>query len=79
MMQGDNPLSITTTFPVGTMPQEFEWVRPERIVSEEVGPLTAEFAYGSKGDIYIVETWSNKRPTCTCTGYSYRRTCKHIN
>jgi len=32
---------------------------------------------GSKGDIYYV-TNDNDRWKCTCTGYKYHGTCKHI-
>ena len=32
---------------------------------------------GSKGNTYIV-TKENGKSTCTCQGYSFRKTCKHI-
>ena len=32
---------------------------------------------GSKGDTYIVVK-ENGKSTCTCSGFSFRRTCKHI-
>lgn len=32
---------------------------------------------GSKGDTYIV-TKENNRVHCTCAGFGFRRTCKHI-
>ena len=31
---------------------------------------------GSKGNEYVVTLGSN--PNCTCTGFGFRRTCKHI-
>ena len=31
---------------------------------------------GSKGDTYIV-TKENGKSTCTCAGYSYRKSCRH--
>jgi hypothetical protein len=31
---------------------------------------------GSKGELYTVTLGA--RPTCTCTGFQFRRTCKHI-
>lgn len=75
VMWGDIEVDHSGAFPVGTLPTHFEWMQPEIVSS---GPLTAEYAYGSKGDIYIVETWPNGRATCSCSGYSFRRTCKHI-
>lgn len=32
---------------------------------------------GSKGDVYVV-TIENKRKTCTCAGFGFRKSCKHI-
>lgn len=32
---------------------------------------------GSKGDTYTVRT-VNGRSTCTCPGFGFRKTCKHI-
>lgn len=32
---------------------------------------------GSKGDVYTV-TREGQRATCTCPGFSFRKTCKHI-
>lgn len=75
VMVGDTIVDHNKSFPVGTTLAQFEWMRPEGISS---GPLTAEYAYGSKGDIYIVETWGDGKTTCSCSGYSFRRTCKHI-
>ena len=75
VMWGDTIVDHRGAFPVGTEPWHFEWIPPEPVTA---GPLSAEFAYGSKGDIYIVETWPNGRSTCSCAGYSFRRTCKHL-
>ena len=77
VMWGDTIVDHSGAFPVGTEPQHFEWMKPLLAVAS--GPLTAEYAYGSKGDIYIVETWAGKRPTCTCAGVSFRKQCKHTN
>ena len=32
---------------------------------------------GSKGKTYII-TKENGKTTCTCTGYQFRKTCKHV-
>jgi hypothetical protein len=76
VMWGDTIVDHSGAFPVGTEPQHFEWIPPERYAP---GPMSAEFAYGSKGDIYIVETWPNGRSTCSCAGFSFRKQCKHTN
>lgn len=78
VMWGDTIVDHTNAFPVGIAPAQFEWMRPVPAQSVARGLLTAEYAYGSKGDIYIVETWAGSRPTCTCAGFSFRKQCKHI-
>ena len=42
------------------------------IVSERVSKVVQ----GSKGNTYIV-TAENGKATCTCQGFSFRKTCKH--
>jgi hypothetical protein len=33
---------------------------------------------GSRGQTYIVTRYSDGTTSCTCLGYIYRRTCKHL-
>jgi hypothetical protein len=64
---------------------------PVRVIDRarivEVGGATIDYApvksdritktvQGSKGNTYIV-TAENGKATCTCQGYSFRKTCKH--
>jgi uncharacterized Zn finger protein len=46
----------------------------ERQVSDT--PKTIKIA-GSKGAFYTVTVHGTKK-TCTCAGFSFRRSCKHI-
>jgi hypothetical protein len=36
-----------------------------------------KIVHGSKGSTYIVTT-ENGKSTCTCPGFSFRKTCKHV-
>ena len=79
---GDDKIGLTTDMP------HF----PVRVLSREniVEVSGAKFDYepvksaretitvqGSKGNTYIV-TKENGKATCTCPGYGFRKTCKHI-
>jgi len=33
---------------------------------------------GSKGDIYKIKMEGNKAVSCTCPGFHYRKTCRHL-
>ena len=33
---------------------------------------------GSKGNVYTVSIDENGRGNCTCSGFAFRRSCKHI-
>jgi hypothetical protein len=50
------------------------WDRP---VIEDTKKLTWE-VQGSKGNIYKVTFEEGTRWSCTCPGFNWRRTCKHI-
>jgi hypothetical protein len=39
-------------------------------------PVTS-YVTGSKGETYAVTTYMGKT-TCTCSGFKFKRTCKHI-
>lgn len=59
-----------TELPENTTLDMLEWIRPERPVYTE-----QEHQVGS----YVVKVSSSGNITCTCPGYTYRRTCKHRN
>lgn len=80
---GDDKIGLTTDMP------HF----PVRVLSREniVEVSGAKFDYtpvksnretitvqGSKGNTYIV-TKENGKATCSCPGYSYRKSCRHID
>lgn len=79
---GDDKIGLTTDmryFPVRVISRE-------RIV--EVGgakidytPVVSErvtkVVQGSKGNSYVV-TRDGSKTTCTCQGFSFRKTCKHV-
>lgn len=66
----------------------FRRIRRERIVEVNgaevkfTPPLKVERTVaqvaGSKGDTYTVIK-EGSRTSCTCTGYSFRKTCKHLS
>jgi len=64
----------------------FRRIRRERIVDVNGNKFTpppkverTEFKVtGSKGDTYIVIK-EGSRATCTCQGFSFRKTCKHLS
>ncbi len=80
----NDEIGITTGNPDFT----FRRIKRERIVSvndtkvDYVKPVdTAKVTIevkGSKGDTYIVTKESGKS-SCTCPGFSFRRTCKHLS
>jgi hypothetical protein len=78
---GAEEIGITT----GNPQFPFRRIHRERIV--EVGGATIDYApvksdritktvQGSKGNTYIV-TAENGKVSCSCTGYSFRKSCKH--
>lgn len=77
-----NEVGITT----GNVNFPFRRIKRENIVA--VNEATVDFTpiktermtktvKGSKGDTYVV-TKDNGHVSCTCSGYKFRRTCKHI-
>jgi len=79
----DDEIGITSdTFGI-----KFRRIRLDRIV--EVNAAKVEFTpvkheretkvvQGSKGNSYIV-TRDGSKTTCTCPGYGFRKTCKHVH
>jgi hypothetical protein len=63
-----------TKFPASTTLDQFVWQRP----TPKVFQPTIKHVAGSKGKTYIVKSTANGKWECSCPGYSFRRTCKHI-
>ena len=42
-------------------------------------PQDAIKVQGSNGKIYLLTKNSNGKYTCTCQGFTFRHTCKHVN
>jgi hypothetical protein len=65
----------TTELPSNTTLAQLTWMRPIPAPSK---PLMTKTVAGSKGKSYTVTTLPTGRKTCTCSGYTFRKTCKHI-
>jgi len=80
----DNEVGLTT----GIAHFPFRRINKEHIV--EVNGASVQFTakpadkkvtmtvQGSKGNTYIVTKEGNKK-SCTCPGFGFRRTCKHLD
>jgi hypothetical protein len=66
-----------TRLPDHTSVDQLVWVKPEPTVVASVKPST-RVVIGSKGQKYFVSTLPSGRTTCTCPGFSFRKTCKHL-
>jgi hypothetical protein len=59
------------------LPRYFVVSRPTYIPEAKVQPKTLTVA-GSRGGTYTVRLRENGQTTCTCPGFGFRRTCKHL-
>jgi hypothetical protein len=41
-------------------------------------PIKTHVIDGSNGDTHVVTTYENGTTRCTCKGYQYRKTCRHL-
>lgn len=74
LMAGDREISANVALPQSTTLAQFEWQRPAtRLFQPEV--RTVE---GSKGKTYTIKSTPSGKWECSCSGYTFRRTCKHI-
>lgn len=76
LMVGSTPIPVTQSLPDTTSVSQFTWMGPDRVATISK-PVTVEVP-GSKGAVYHVTTYPNGRKTCTCPGYTFRKTCKHL-
>jgi hypothetical protein len=60
--------------PTGTKFSDIKIVRPK----ESVGVNNIYTVKGSTGSVYTIVIDSKNGNSCTCTGYQYRRSCKHL-
>lgn len=74
LVAGAREIPTNAVLPAHVTLAQFEWQRPVRQVFQpEVRKVE-----GSKGKTYIIKSTPSGKWECTCTGYSFRRTCKHI-
>lgn len=71
------PIDYYAILPWGTRRSQITWHKT-LIVPTSTGEPTTRIVKGSKGDEYTVRTYPGGRVTCTCYGYMYRKTCKHV-
>lgn len=72
-------LCLTTgiaEWPVRVIPRV--WIESVDGAAVEFAPAspTQKLVKGSRGEVYTVTL--GPRPTCTCAGFSFRKTCRHI-
>lgn len=53
--------------------------RPKKVQEINKDLETEIEVKGSKNNTYIVKRLKNSVYNCTCTGFAFRKTCKHIN
>lgn len=73
---GSTPLDPQGPLPEGTRLEQLHWMQP--LIQKVKSATTTREVKGSKGAVYIVTTHPNGKVTCSCPGYTYRRTCKHL-
>jgi hypothetical protein len=76
---GTDSLAMTTgieDFPVRVIPRSWILSIDGEAYSHAVTAVETKTVKGSKGQLYTVTLGA--KPTCTCTGFQFRRTCRHI-
>jgi len=72
-------LAMTTgilDFPVRVIPRAWIESIDGALYAHASSQTQTKIVKGSKGEEYVVTLGA--KPTCTCTGFQFRRTCKHI-
>jgi hypothetical protein len=76
---GADSLALSTgilDFPVRVIPRSWIVSIDGAAYTHASSQTTRRTVKGSKGELYTVTLGA--KPTCTCTGFQFRRTCKHI-
>lgn len=76
---GSDSLALSTgnpEWPVRVIPRSWIISIDGEPYTWRAGTAETRIVQGSKGQLYTVTLGA--RPTCTCTGFQFRRTCKHI-
>ena len=76
---GTDYLALSTgilDFPVRVIPRSWIESIDGAVYAHTASPSQTKTVKGSKGEEYTVTMGA--KPTCTCTGFQFRRTCRHI-
>ena len=76
---GADCLALTTDiedFPVRVIPRSWIAFIDGAAYTHTASQSQTKTVKGSKGEEYVVTLGA--KPTCTCTGFAFRKTCKHI-
>jgi hypothetical protein len=76
---GADSLALSTgnpEWPVRVIPRSWIVTINGAVYAHTASQTLSKIVKGSKGEEYTVTMGA--RPTCTCTGFTFRKTCKHI-
>jgi hypothetical protein len=76
---GTDSLALTTgieDWPIRVIPRSWIESIDGTAYTQPSSQITTRIVKGSKVEEYVVTMGA--KPTCTCTGFQFRRTCKHI-
>lgn len=76
---GAEHLALTTgilDFPVRVIPRAWVDSIDGSAYAHTAGQTSTRTVKGSRGEDYVVTMGA--RPHCTCTGFAFRKTCKHV-
>ena len=76
---GADSLALSTgisDFPIRVIPRSWIASIDGATYTHTSSQTLSKIVKGSKGEEYVVTLGA--RPTCTCTGFAFRKTCKHI-
>lgn len=76
---GADAIALSTgraDWPVRVIPRAWVISINGEAYSHTSGHTTTQVVRGSRGEEYVVSLGA--RPSCTCTGFAFRKTCRHI-